>query len=167
MSKQLSEATDHWHFSRNRVKNVLANFIFLIDIIVYSCDSYETWYSKTLLPGEQNINVTSPSSASGTYNSSAGPASVTSASFAPAYHHPSPWEAALHSTNTWFEMQSLQHHHSQVWWWFLIIFLILFQSHQLQVHFMLEYLWLDWVSTHWVNNWLYASWKISWILVKI
>ncbi|XP_039264165.1 uncharacterized protein LOC120339978 [Styela clava] len=81
----------------------------------YGSKAYEVWYQKP----SNNINVegvtnSSPNTALGTYsNSSPSTGSTTSSSYvtsAAAYAHTNPWEAALHSTNTWFEMQSLQHH---------------------------------------------------------
>nr|CAB3266501.1 ZF(C2H2)-2 transcription factor [Phallusia mammillata] len=68
--------------------------------------SYDPWYSKSLIAGEQHGSTTG-------LGLGGGNSSLQSAAISTPYH-PSPWEAALHSTNTWLEMQSLQHHHSQM-----------------------------------------------------
>ncbi|XP_078493744.1 zinc finger protein [Ciona intestinalis] len=79
--------------------------------------SYDPWYPKAV-PSDP-IN---PSSSPYVTATSPCPTNViaTSPATSPNYvttgptYHPNPWEAALHSTNTWLEMQSLQHHHNQM-----------------------------------------------------
>uniref|UniRef100_H2ZC23 C2H2-type domain-containing protein n=1 Tax=Ciona savignyi TaxID=51511 RepID=H2ZC23_CIOSA len=73
----------------------------------YVTTGYDAWYPKSTDPSPY-VTATSPSNAAAT-SPMTSPNYVTT----PTYH-PNPWEAALHSTNTWLEMQSLQHHHNQM-----------------------------------------------------
>ncbi|XP_076823550.1 uncharacterized protein LOC143469672 [Clavelina lepadiformis] len=70
----------------------------------------DMWPSKP--PAAEVLSASSSSSTSTSFSGTSPnspPGFVTSSAY-----HPSPLEAALHSTNTWWEMQTLQHHHNQM-----------------------------------------------------
>lgn len=78
----------------------------------YAAKPYDSWYQKP----SDGVVSTASNTAIGTYQnstSSTTPSSYVSSAAAAAYSHTHPWEAAIH-TNTWLEMQSLQHHHTQM-----------------------------------------------------
>lgn len=105
----------------------------------HSTKPYSTWYQK---PIENDISTSSIPNVTATYSTNSnsnisGSSSNFVTSPTAAYAHANPWEAAALHTNTWLEMQNLQHHHNQVGGCFIFCNLEMIKQYH-KVHRQLE-----------------------------